>query len=183
MQNKIFTTKTLVLAGLCIALSSVLSMFKLFEMPQGGSVTPASMLPLILFAFVCGPIPGIIVGFAYGLLQVALGGYVIHPAQMLLDYPLAFAALGLSGFIPKAISNNMIRFTLGTLIALIARGFMSVLSGVIFFADYAGDMNVWIYSLGYNYSFIATEFIITAILGGIILVSPVYATLKKIALQ
>ena len=48
------STKNLVMAGLCIALSQVLSYVKVFEMPQGGSITAGSMVPIILFSLVYG---------------------------------------------------------------------------------------------------------------------------------
>ena len=64
-----WTTRRMAYASMCIAIAFVLSCIKLFRMPQGGSVTPAAMLPLILFALACGPVQGMVVGFAFGLLQ------------------------------------------------------------------------------------------------------------------
>ena len=55
-------------AAMCIAISYVLSLIKLYRMPQGGSITPASMLPIVAFAVACGPLQGAIVGCASGLL-------------------------------------------------------------------------------------------------------------------
>ncbi len=179
MNKDIFTTKTLVLASLCVALSTVLSFFKLFEMPQGGSVTAASMLPVLFFSLIGGPVPGIIAGIALGLLEAALGGYIYNLPQFFLDYPLAFAFLGLGGAIPHSIKNTTLRFILGAFLAILGKGFMHVLSGVIFFREFAGELNPWIYSLGYNYSFLAVEFVITIIIGSILINTPVYASLKK----
>ena len=76
------TSKTLAFGGMCVALSFILSYIKLFEMPQGGSITLVSMLPVILFAFVCGPTAGIIAGLAYGLAKDA-------PAAELLKWGMA----------------------------------------------------------------------------------------------
>ncbi len=77
--------------------SFVLSQIKLFSLPQGGSITPFSMLFIILIGYFFGVKTGVLTGIVYGLLQLAFGGWVMHPMQLLLDYPLAFGALGLSG--------------------------------------------------------------------------------------
>ncbi len=96
-----FDTKLIVYAGLAISLAFVLSSIKIFSMPQGGTVTPASMLPLFIFSFIFGPLPGVVVGMLYGFLQLLQSGYVIHWAQLIIDYPLAFAAIGAAGFFRK----------------------------------------------------------------------------------
>lgn len=173
------TTKTLAFGGMCVALSFILSYIKLFEMPQGGSVTLVSMLPIILFAFVCGPVAGTIAGLAYGFLQFFQGAYAAHWISILLDYPLAFAWLGLAGIIPKIIKPLEIRFGLGILIAVLGRFCMHVLSGAIFFGDYAPEgMNPWIYSAGYNAGYLSVELITTLIIGIFILKTPIYKYLK-----
>ena len=81
------------MGAMCIAIAFVLSCIRLFRMPQGGSITPASMLPLVLFMVACGPLQGFVVGCAYGLLQLITDPYIIHPIQLLLDYPLASGAM------------------------------------------------------------------------------------------
>ena len=60
--ENVWTTKKLALGAVCIALSSVLSLIKVVELPQGGSVTAASMLPIILFAYAYGAGPGLPLG-------------------------------------------------------------------------------------------------------------------------
>lgn len=172
-------TKTLAFGGMCVALSFILSYIKLFEMPQGGSVTLVSMLPVILFAFVCGPSAGIIAGLAYGFLQFFQGAYAAHWISILLDYPLAFACLGLVGILPSTIKSLSIRFGLGTFIAILGRFFMHLLSGAIFFAEYAPEgINPWVYSSLYNIGYLSIEFITTLIIGLIILNTPIYKYLK-----
>lgn len=153
-----FDTRMLVYGSLCISLSFVLSYIRLYRFPQGGSITPASMLPMFFFALVFGPIPGIIAGFAYGFLQLIQDPYVIHWAQMLLDYPLAFGAMGFAGLYPKNLG-------IASLIGGFGRFLMSFLSGVIFFASYAPEgMNVYWYSLTVNGLIIGTDTLICAIL-------------------
>lgn len=102
--NKL-TTRTLVQGALCIALAFVLSYIKLFSMPMGGSITLFSMLPIFVFAWMYGPAAGLLAGFAYSLLQVVQGAYVVHPVQFVLDYFLSFTVLGLAGFFPKALPS------------------------------------------------------------------------------
>jgi len=151
-----FTTRMIVYGSLCISLSFVLSFIRLGRLPQGGTITPASMLPMILFAVMFGPIPGIISGLAYGMLQYFQDGYVVHWAQFFLDYPLAFGLLGLAGLYRK----NLV---VSTFIGGFGRFMMHFLSGIIFFAEYAPEGTpVALYSLIYNGSFLGVDLLICA---------------------
>ena len=108
VSRKTWNAKSLAFAALSIALSFILSYIKIFRMPNSGSVTLASMLPLMLFAASYGVGPGLLAGAAYGLLQYLQGGWFVHPIQFLLDYPLACALIGLAGlykYMPKAWSQ------------------------------------------------------------------------------
>ena len=96
-----WNAKMLASAAICIALSFVLSYIRLFKLPQGGSVTPASLLPIIAFAYAYGAVPGLLVGFAYGLLQMIQDPYIVGVVQALLDYPLAFGCIALAGIARK----------------------------------------------------------------------------------
>ena len=160
-----WTTRRLAYAAMCIAIAFVLSCIKLFRMPQGGSVTPAAMLPLILFCLACGPVQGLAVGCAFGLLQLIEDPYVIHPIQLLLDYPAAYGAMCvacLANLLPE--KAKRFRLPLGVALGYLARLVMAVLSGVIFFAEYAGDQNVILYSLGYNAAYLAPEMVIAVLI-------------------
>ncbi len=86
-------SRRIAMGAMCIAIAFVLSCIRLYRMPQGGSITPASMMPLVLFMVACGPLQGFVVGCAYGLLQLITDPYVIHPIQLLVDYPLAYGAM------------------------------------------------------------------------------------------
>lgn len=139
--------------ALCVALSLALSFIKLFALPQGGSVS-LGMLPIFIFAIRRGGAAGISAGLATGILKLFLGGYVVHPLQALLDYPVANALLGTAGFLK---TNRYFGVAVATLLNLSA----SVLSGVIFFSQYAPEgMNVWLYSILYNASVVIPESII-----------------------
>ena len=165
--------------GMAIALSSVLSLIKLFEMPQGGSVTAASMLPVLFVALALGPAWGLGIGAVYGLLQFVLQPYSAHWASIILDYPLAFGLLGLAGLFARPLMDRMSERNLlrrlsairwpqiiaAVVVGMLGRTLAHVLSGVVFYASYAEEagQNPWIYSLVYNLSYMIPEAIITII--------------------
>lgn len=160
-----WTARRMAYAAMCIAIAFVLSYIKLFRMPQGGSVTPAAMLPLILFALACGPVQGLVVGCAFGLLQLIEDFYVIHPIQLLVDYPMAYAALALACLVNLLpIKNARVKLPLAVLLGYFGRYAMATISGAVFFAEYAGEQNAWIYSLGYNISYLGVEAVIACVL-------------------
>ncbi len=142
--------------GVAVALSVVLSMIRVFRMPQGGSVS-LEMLPIFYVALRSGGGVGLLAGLAFGLAKLLLGPYVVHPIQLLLDYPLAFAFLGLAGFFPKYP-------VIGIILGGLGRFAMHVLSGAIFFASYTPEgTNVWLYSATYNASYMVPELVIAVI--------------------
>lgn len=161
-DKKRWTTRMLANAALCIALAFVLSYIKLYEMPQGGSVTLASMLPIFMFAYAYGVAPGMIVGFAYGLLQFVQGGWFVHPMQFLLDYPLCFSMLGLAGVARKLPDRWGIipAILLGTFFRFLC----AFLTGVFFWGDGAGEQNVFVYSAVYNGTYLIPEAVICIVL-------------------
>ena len=150
VRNVKWDSRQLAMGAMCIAISFVLSLIRLFHMPQGGSVTPAAMLPLVLFTLACGPVKGFIVGCACGLLHLVSDPYVIHPIQMLVDYPLSYGAIALCYVAVLLPVNKRWKLPIAALFGGLGRYAMQVLSGVVFFAEYAGDQNALIYSLVYN---------------------------------
>lgn len=148
-------------AAMCIAISFILSCIKVYKMPQGGSVTPASMLPLVAFSVACGPLEGGIVGCACGLLNLIQDPYVISPIQMLVDYPLAYGALALGGVVRLIPLKKQFKLPLAVLLGAIGRYFMAVLSGTVFFAEYAPlGQTALVYSLVYNISYMGPDALI-----------------------
>ncbi len=174
------TTKQLVFSAAAIAISIVCSMIKLFEMPMGGSVTLLSMLFVVLIAYWYGPYVGIMTAIAYGLVQFVMEPIFYTLPQMLLDYPLAFGALGLAGFFNKKKWGLQI----GYLVGVAGRFVFSTLSGVIFFASYAPEgMNPWVYSIAYQGSYLLPEAIVTLILLSIKPVAKALARVKAEAVE
>ncbi len=159
-----WNAKMLAYGALCVALSFVLSCVRLFRMPQGGSVTPASMLPIMLFAYAFGVGPGLICGMAYGALQMLQDFYVVTWVQALLDYPIAFACLAFAGAFRNV--HFRLNFSVGVLLAGILRILCHVLSGVFFFGEYVTPgMNPWVYSILYNLSCVGVDALICAVIG------------------
>lgn len=155
-QNNV---KAMVYGALCVALSFVLSYIKLFSMPMGGSLTLCSMLPICAYACMFGPARGFTAAFAYGVLQVIQGAWVVHWAQFLLDYFFAFTCYGVASLFPKKLAA-------GVTAAGLLRLLCSTLSGAIFFAEgafEAGWSNAWLYSLAYNGSTIGAETLLCVI--------------------
>jgi len=155
------TTRQLVFSAMAIAVAVVCSMIKVFNMPNGGSVTLLSMLFIVLIAYWYGPYVGIMTAVAYGLVQFVMEPIFYTIFQLLLDYPLAFGALGLAGFFNKKKWGLQIGYVVGVL----GRFLFATLSGVIFFAEYAPEgMNPWVYSMGYQASYLVPEAVVTLII-------------------
>jgi thiamine transporter len=172
-------TRILTFSAMAIALAVVASYIKVFEMPMGGSVTPFSMLFAGLAGYWYGPAAGLSAGVAYGLLQFALGPYVVHPAQVLLDYPLAFGALGLTGLFHKRRHGLVAGYAVGVL----GRFFFSTLSGVVFFSQYAYEagMRPVTYSALYNGAYLGAEGAATVALLMVPAVAKALAQVKALA--
>ena len=162
-KNAKWTSRRIAMGAMCIAIAFVLSCIRLYRMPQGGSITPACMLPLIMFMLACGPIQGLVVGCAYGLLQLISDPYVIHPIQLLVDYPLAFGALILGCVAALIPVKKEFKLPLAVLLGAIGRYFMASLSGAVFFSDVAGSAAAWKYSLVYNLSYLGPDTIVCMI--------------------
>lgn len=159
--------RSLAYAGICVAMSFALSYVQLWKMPQGGSVTLASLLPLMVYSYIFGAKKGVFAGFIYGILQALQDPWLIHPAQFLLDYPVAFSAIGVAGIFANLRPLDklpQIKFALGAIVAGVLRFLSHVLSGVFAFGAYADGQNVWAYSLGYN-SFVFVDVAIVLVAG------------------
>ena len=139
-KKRKWTAKMLTSGAIAVSLSFVLSFIRLARMGNGGSVTLASMLPLLLFAAVYGVGPGMVTGIVYGMLQYLQGPEVVHWAQMLLDYPIAFAMLGLAGiYQPFASKKKDWILFLSIFIAAFGRFACHTVAGIFWYGsdDYA----------------------------------------------
>ncbi len=173
-HSRRLTVKQLAFCAVSIALGTVLSNIKLFEFPTGGSITLLSMLIICLPGYWFGLGAGLLTGFAYGILQLILDPYVLYPAQLIVDYLLAFGALGLSGLFCRS-RYGLIK---GYLAAVAGRWVFAVLSGWLFFGAYAWEgWDPLPYSLAYNAIYIFAEAAITVIL---LLLPPVKNAMDRI---
>ena len=163
----VWTTQMLSVGAMCMALTVVLSRIRLFTMPNGGSVTPASMLPLILFAYIYGVGPGLLLGALYGILDYMFGGWFLNALQFIFDYPLAFAMLGLAGLFRNT-PNKKAGLVLGTFVGSLGRYIAAVLAGVFFWADGRTGLEAWTYSFAYNVSYMAIECVLCIVIAVLI---------------
>lgn len=156
MRNK--KLAMLVEGALMVALAFVLSFAKVYQAPYGGSVTLGSMIPILLFALRYGTGPGLLAGTVYGFTCFIVEPSVVHPVQMILDYPLAFGLLGLAGLFQD-------RPALGVSAGIGGRFVSHFISGVIWWRIYAPEgMNEYVYSLAYNGGYLVPELIISAVI-------------------
>ena len=185
MHNKdskktIFSAKQLVFSAVAMALALVTSYIKFFNFPLGGSITLFSMFFVTLVGYWYGPKAGIMTAMSYGLLQFVLDPVFYYPAQLLIDYPLAFGALGVSGFFCKK-KNGLL---LGYIAGVCGRFVFAFLSGVIFFGYYAPEgWGVMAYSAVYNGTYIFVEAAITIVLLAVPAVRHGLAQVKRMAIE
>lgn len=165
--------------GLTVALSAVLGMLTVWQMPQGGSVSFV-MLPLFVLALLRGPAVGLSAGALYGVVDFMLKPYFFHPVQVVLDYPAAFAACGLAGlFAARYVSLSADRrwgaalwtaLVPGIALGAAGRYVAHVVSGLVFFSSYAVEAGQapLVYSLVYN-SFVLVSAVASAIVAAAVL--------------
>ena len=153
-----FSTRMLVYVSLMLALTILLQQVRLYHFPQGGSVTLGSMLPIILLTFRYGAPVGMFAGFVFGLINIILDPFILHPIQVLFDYPLPWMAAGLAAIFKQ-------NFIESTILVFAGKFICHVISGVVFFASYAPEgTSPIIYSLTVNASMIIPESIICCVL-------------------
>lgn len=180
LKTQQMQTKQLVYCSAAMALAVVTSFIKVASLPFGGSITLFSMMFICLIGYIYGARTGLITGLAYGIPQFIVEPYIYAPLQVLLDYPLAFAGLGLAGFF----SSKKHGLIIGYLVGIFGRYICHVLSGYIFFAAYAPEgMNPFFYTLGYNATYIVPEAIATVIVFSLPPVAKAIAQVKKQAIS
>ena len=179
MSEKTFR---LVISAVMVALATVLSLVKLFELPLGGSVTLCSMLPVMLIGYRYGPRWGLLTGFVYAVVQLLLDlgkalGWGLSPTALavsfIFDYLIAFSVLGLAG----VYGRGFVRYILGMVTAVVLRFVSHVVAGGTAYASWLPKSwrgHVWLYSLAYNGSFLLPDFAICLIVAVLI-----YKPLKR----
>ncbi len=168
LTKKQFDTKEVAFAGVCLSASFVLSFIKIAPVQYGGSITLASMLPVMLFAYYYGFAHGLLVGVIYGVLQFIQEPYILTPVTFALDYILAFASISLMGIAGK-LKEKMNRtgaIAIGASCVYLCRFLMHFFSGLVYFelgeiwVSLPADSAV-VYSLLYQIVYLVPDFVIT----------------------
>lgn len=141
IRGKKFSSSEIAYAGVCLAASFALSFIKFSPVQFGGSITLASFVPLLVYAYKFGPVKGTLAGVILGLFNFISGPYMLTPLTFILDYILAFASIGLMGFAPKLGKLSVTaRVSIGTVLVFTARFIFHLVSGFIYFAEGA----IWV---------------------------------------
>ncbi len=193
MKNVSNKTLRLVTSSVCLALATVMSMIKVFELPFGGSVTLFSMVPILVLSYMYGTRWGLLCGGVYGVLQMVLGATTTQafaglsgwsvPVMALLDYIVAFVVLGFAGVFKNKIKNHTLALSLGSVFAVLLRLLCHFISGWILWGSYAssyfeemsnafstlvltnfhGQALSAMYSLVYNASYMLPELVLSLV--------------------
>ncbi len=200
MQTK---TKRLTESAMLLAVAIVLELVSKMLIPEqafGGQITIVSMLPVVLISYRHGMKWGFVAASAYALIEMALGAKTVGAAFMpgffgdgtmvgkaivmcLLDYLVAYMAMGLGGIFRDRVKNKGLALMGGSLVALGARFAAHILSGYLLFSGWAewyftqdgfpawgaelvasvGPVALgWIYSAVYNGMYMVPEMVFTA---------------------
>ena len=148
------TAQMLVYVAMMLAITMILEQLALFHFPQGGYVTLGAMIPIMLISHRFGPVVGAMAGFLYGFINLIQDPFILHPVQVIFDYPLPFMSIGLCAGLVK-------NLYLGTFLAFAGRFLCHFISGIVFFASYAPEgMSPVIYSFAVNGSLMGAECLI-----------------------
>ncbi len=168
LAYKKMDTKAVVYAAVCLAGSFVLSFLKITPVTYGGSITLASFVPILIYAYVYGPVRGLLIGLIYGVLQFIQDPYMLTPVTFLLDYLLAFVGIFLIGVTRILFKKENVAVFTGTAAAYLWRFIMHFISGLIYFrmgavwADIPAS-SAGVYSLLYNLVYLLPDMIITMV--------------------
>ena len=170
-------TRMLCEGAIMVALALVLNQLKIFRLPNGGSIT-LEMLPIFFYAVRWGVGPGLLAGFAFGLLQMFIDGAVAWGWQsLLLDYLVAFTPLGLAGLF----KGKDWGIFAGTVLGSVVRFIVHFISGITIYAIVAPTelfnmtfTSPWMYSLAYNGSYMAIDMALCLVVFALL-----YKPLKK----
>ena len=188
LKKHTYDAKRIAAAGITIGLSFALSYAKISPLPYGGSITLASFVPVLIYAYVYGIVDGLLAGTIFGLLNFISGPYILTPFTFILDYLLAFASIGIMGVAKKFTKKQTFNVVLGTVAVFFVRFIFHLISGIIYFIDDAvwvdlpswATANAFIYSLIYQLVYIPADCAIAAIVMYILAKTKVLDKLVKI---
>lgn len=165
-------SKTMARIGLALALATILDFVKIIDLPNGiGSINLGSVVPIIVIALFYGAEIGMLTGLLFGLINLIISPYIVHPLQVLFDYPLPYMALGLAGYFKN-------RKLIGASVGMLFKFIFHFISGFLFFGQFAPDgWSPALYSLVANASYVGSNLIIVIVL---ILILPIDTVFKKV---
>lgn len=170
-----FDTKTIVTIGLCAAISVVLSMIKFMSLPQGGGISLFPFLFIMILSFSHGKAAGMTGGLVYSLVKLTTTSiFAVSPSQFLMEYIVCNMAVGCASMFGN---DKRYKILIGSLTVVFIDFLIHFLAGAIFFGEYAGEMNKWLYSFSYNGSTSGVEGILTCV---VIMLFPLNRVLKLI---
>lgn len=189
-------SKTLIMieGAIMIALATVLSFIRIYNLPWGGSITLLSMFPIVMFSIRRGLKNGLTASFLYSVIQFGQGiadglfGWPLSPTMLIacifLDYIFAYSVIGVAGIFRNFDAKGWIA---GTVTALSIRFLCHFLSGAVIFKSFGqlwdgfSTENVWLYSFIYNGSYMFPEILITSISAFLLFRIPQTRKLLKIS--
>ena len=179
-----FDTKRMAYAGICIASSFALSFVK-FKFIPSGSITVASLVPILLYAYFFGTASGLLVGVIHGLLQFIESAWLYNWTTFLLDYPIAFASIAMMGVAKKFIKKQLPALTVGVLLSYLCRFLAHLVSGFIYFSGGVIETsipssNMFLYSFIYQISYVGPDMIIALVVIICLSISKTVSTLEKL---
>lgn len=173
LRKKRVDSKRLAFAGICVSLSFTLAVIKVKPVASGGSVTLASFVPVMLYAYVYGLADGLLVGLVHGLLNFVESPYILTPATFIFDYLLAFLSIGVMGLFGKMErkEKGCMPLVLGSVTVFSLRFLSHFFSGLIFFLQGAvwvsfpswATANAAIYSFIYQCVYIPADCLIATL--------------------
>lgn len=160
LSRRKVTIQKMTIMILLMVVGTVLANIKIYSFDSGGSITLFSMLAITLVGYWFGLGAGLTMGMAYGLFNMIIDPYMVFPTQVLVDYVLAFGALGLSGVFSR-FRRGLIP---GYLLGVFGRFVFAVISGWLFFGEYAWEgWHPFTYSCAYNGMYLGAEAAITVV--------------------
>lgn len=174
LQNgKRLDAKRIAFAGICVSMSFTLAVIKVSPVQYGGSITLASFVPILIYAYVYGVGDGLLIGLVHGLLNFIEDPYILTPATFLFDYLLAFMSVGVMGLFGKMKrkEKGCLPVVLGCVAVFTLRFVSHLLSGMIFFSQGAiwvdfpawATGNAFVYSLIYQCVYVPADAIIATL--------------------
>lgn len=172
-----FDTRTIVIIGVCAGVSVLLSMIKFMSLPQGGGISLFPFLFIMVLSFIYGKAAGMTGGLVYSLVKlVTTSIFAVSPSQFLMEYIVCNMAVGCASMFGN---DKRYKILLGSLVVVAIDFLIHFFAGAIFFGEYAGEMNKWLYSLIYNGSTSGFEGILTCVVMMVFPLNRVFSVIGK----